>query len=57
MRLLIEAQIAADAAGDWPGPFALASPDLEAQYGTPAALKDDVTAHYASRPPDGRSGP
>jgi hypothetical protein len=50
MRLLIEAQIAAMRAGDWPGAFALASPDLQAQYGTPAALRDDVTAHYAPLP-------
>jgi hypothetical protein len=50
MRLLIEAQIAAMRAGDWPGAFALASPDLQAQYGTPAAFRDDVTAHYAPLP-------
>jgi hypothetical protein len=50
MRLLIDAQIAAMRAGDWPGAFALASPDLQAQYGTPDALKDDVTAHYAPLP-------
>jgi hypothetical protein len=50
MRLLIEAQIAAMRADDWPGAFALASPDLQAQYGTPAALRDDVTAHYAPLP-------
>lgn len=50
MRLLIEAQIAAMRAGDWSGAFALASPDLRAQYGTPTALKDDVTAHYAPLP-------
>jgi hypothetical protein len=50
MRLLIEAQIAAMRADDWPGAFALASPDLQAQYGTPAALQDDVTAHYAPLP-------
>ena len=37
MRLLIEAQIAAMRADDWPGAFALASPDVQAQYGTPAA--------------------
>ena len=50
MRVLIEAQIAAMRAGDWPGAFALASPDLQAQYGTPAAFRDDVTAHYAPLP-------
>ena len=50
MRLLIEAQISAMRAGDWPGAFALASPDLQAQYGTPAAFRDDVTAHYAPLP-------
>jgi hypothetical protein len=50
MRLLIEAQIAAMRADDWSGAFALASPDLQAQYGTPAALQDDVTAHYAPLP-------
>jgi hypothetical protein len=50
MRLLIEAQIAAMRADDWPGAFALASPDLQAQYGTPAALRHDVTAHYAPLP-------
>jgi hypothetical protein len=50
MRLLVEAQIAAMRADDWPGAFALASPDLQAQYSTPAALRDDVTAHYAPLP-------
>ena len=30
--------------------FALESPDLQAQYGTPAALRDDVIAHYAPFP-------
>jgi hypothetical protein len=50
MRALIEAQIAAMQADDWPGAFALASPDLQAQCGTPDALKDDVTAHYAPLP-------
>jgi hypothetical protein len=45
-----EAQIAAMRADDWPGAFGLASPDLQAQYGTPAALRDDVTAHYAPLP-------
>jgi hypothetical protein len=50
MRALIEAQIAAMRADDWPGAFALASPDLQAQYGTPDALKDDVAAHYAPLP-------
>jgi hypothetical protein len=50
MRLLIEAQIAAMRADDWPGAFAFASPDLQAQYGTPAAFQDDVTAHYAPLP-------
>jgi hypothetical protein len=50
MRVLIEAQIAAMRADDWPGAFALASPDLQAQYGTPAAFRDDVTAHYAPLP-------
>jgi hypothetical protein len=50
MRLLIEAQIAAMRADDWPAAFALASPDLQAQYGSPAALRDDVTAHYAPLP-------
>jgi hypothetical protein len=37
-------------AADWPGAFALASPDLQAQYGTPDTLKDDVIAHYAPLP-------
>jgi hypothetical protein len=32
------------------GAFALASPELQAQYGTPAGLRDDVTAHYAPLP-------
>ena len=50
MRLLIEEQIAAMRADDWPGAFALASPDLQEQYGTPTALKDDVSAHYAPLP-------
>jgi hypothetical protein len=50
MRLLIDAQIAAMQAGDWPGAFALASPDLQAQYGAPVALRDDVIAHYAPLP-------
>ena len=50
MRLLIEAQISAMRADDWPSAFALESPDLQAQYGTPAALRDDVTAHYAPFP-------
>jgi Domain of unknown function (DUF4864) len=50
MRLLIEAQIAAMRADDWPGAFALASPDLQAQYGTPVALRDDVIARYAPFP-------
>ena len=50
MRALIEAQIAAMQADDWPGAFAVASPDLQAQYGTPDALRDDVTAHYAPLP-------
>ena len=50
MRLLIEAQIAAMRADDWPSAFALESPDLQAQYGTPAALRDDVIAHYAPFP-------
>jgi hypothetical protein len=50
MRLLIEAQIAAMRADDWPVAFALASLDLQAQYGSPAALRDDVTAHYAPLP-------
>jgi Domain of unknown function (DUF4864) len=50
MRLLIEAQIAAMRADDWPSAFALASPELQAQYGTPAALRDDVTGHYAPLP-------
>lgn len=50
MRALIEAQIAAMRTNDWPGAFALASPDLQTQYGTPAALRDDVTAHYAPLP-------
>jgi Domain of unknown function (DUF4864) len=50
MRLLIEAQIASMRADDWPGAFALASPDLQAQYGTPAALRDDVIANYAPLP-------
>ncbi len=47
MRLLIEEQIAAMRASDWAGAFALASPDLQEQYGTPAALGNDVTEHYA----------
>ena len=50
MQLLIEAQIAAMRSDDWPAAFALESPDLQAQYGTPAALRDDVTAHYAPFP-------
>jgi hypothetical protein len=50
MRALIEAQIAAVQADDWPGAFALASPDLQAQYGTAVALRDDVTAHYGPLP-------
>jgi|SRR5579883_1747408 hypothetical protein len=50
MRVLIEAQIAAMRADDWRGAFALASPDLQAQYGTAAAFRDDVTAHYAPLP-------
>jgi hypothetical protein len=50
MRLLIEAQIAAMRADDWSSAFALESPDLQAQYSTPAALRDDVTAHYAPFP-------
>jgi Domain of unknown function (DUF4864) len=50
MRVLIEAQIAAMRADDWPSAFALESPDLQAQYGTPAALRDDVIAHYAPFP-------
>ena len=50
MRSVIAAQIAAMRSGDWSGAFALASPDLQAQYGTPAALRDDVTAHYAPLP-------
>ena len=50
MRSLIEEQIAAMRTGDWSRAFALASPDLQAQYGTPAALGDDVTAHYAPLP-------
>jgi hypothetical protein len=28
----------------------VAAPDLQANYGTPAALKDDVIAHYAPLP-------
>jgi hypothetical protein len=50
MRLLIETQIAAMRSDDWRGAFALASPDLQIQYGTPAALRDDVTARYAPLP-------
>jgi Domain of unknown function (DUF4864) len=50
MRLLIEAQIAAMRADDWPSAFALESPALQAQYGTPAALRDDVAAHYPPFP-------
>ena len=50
MRVLIDAQIAAMRRDDWPAAFALASPDLQAQYGTPAALGDDVNAHYAPLP-------
>ena len=50
MRVLIEAQIAAMRADDWPSAFALELPDLQAQYGTPAALRDDVIAHYAPFP-------
>ena len=50
MRQLVEAQIAAMRADDWPGAFALASPDLQTQYGTVAAFRDDVTAHYAPLP-------
>jgi len=37
-------------ADDWPSAFALESPDLQAQYGAPAALRDDVIAHYAPFP-------
>jgi hypothetical protein len=50
MQLLIEAQIAAMRADDWPGAFAVAWPDLQAQYGTPVALRDDVIAHYGPLP-------
>lgn len=50
MRSLIEAQVAAMRAGDWRGAFALASPDLQAQYGTATAFRDDVIAHYAPLP-------
>jgi hypothetical protein len=50
MQLLIETQIAAMRSGDWPGAFTLASPDLQEHYGTPAALRDDVTAHYVPLP-------
>jgi uncharacterized protein DUF4864 len=50
MRSLIEAQIAAMRADDWSRAFKLASPDLQAQYGTPFALRDDVAAHYAPLP-------
>ncbi len=50
MRLLVEAQIAAMRADDWPSAFALASPDLQAQYGTVAAFRDDVVAHYPPLP-------
>jgi hypothetical protein len=50
MRSLIEEQIAAMRTGNWPAAFALASPDLQAQYGTPTALAEDVTAHYAPIP-------
>ena len=50
MRSLIDAQIAAMRSGDWSAAFALASPDLQAQYGTPAAFGDDVSLHYAPLP-------
>jgi Domain of unknown function (DUF4864) len=50
MRLLIEEQIAAMRADDWPGAFALASPDLQEQYGTSTAFGKDVTEHYAPLP-------
>jgi Domain of unknown function (DUF4864) len=50
MRLLIEKQIAAMRSDDWRGAFALASPELQMQYGTAAALRDDVTARYAPLP-------
>jgi Domain of unknown function (DUF4864) len=50
MRSLIEKQIAAMRADDWSGAFALASPDLQVQYGAPTALRDDVTARYAPLP-------
>lgn len=50
MRALIEAQIGAMRHGDWSGAFALASPELQAQYGGPAAFRDDVTAHYGPLP-------
>jgi Domain of unknown function (DUF4864) len=50
MQLIIEAQIGAMRADDWPRAFALASPDLQAHYGTAAALRDDVTANYAPLP-------
>ncbi|HEV2548279.1 MAG TPA: DUF4864 domain-containing protein [Stellaceae bacterium] len=50
MRSLIEAQMTAMRTGDWSRAFALASPDLQAQYGTASALGDDVIAHYAPLP-------
>jgi hypothetical protein len=50
MRMLIEKQIAAMRADDWRSAFALASPDLQEKYGTPTALRDDVTARYAPLP-------
>ena len=50
MRALIGAQIEAMRAGDWSRAFALASPDLQAQYGTPVALRDDVAARYHPLP-------
>ena len=56
MRVLIERQIGAMRAGDWSAAFALASPDLQAQYGNATALAGDVIAHYAPLPAVARVG-
>jgi len=50
MRALIEAQIEAMRVGDWSGAFGLATPELQAQYGSAVAFRDDVMAHYGPLP-------
>ncbi len=50
MRALVAAQIAAMRRNDWASAFAMASPDLQAQYGNAAAFSADVIAHYAPLP-------